>query len=463
MKPATLPDPAARLNELAGPRARIVVAFSGGVDSTFLAHSLVGQRRKFSSIRLVHVDHRLHEASTQWSRHCARLARAWKVPYASLTATIPRDSGESPEAAAREARYALLEREMQPGEVLVTAQHRDDQVETLLLQLFRGAGVAGLAAMPAIAPFGSGRIARPLLEVPRSEIDAYVLRHRLRCIADPSNDDTRFGRNFLRHRVLPLVRENWPGVDLAIARVAAHMGEAARLLSAAARRDLAAAADGGALSVVSLRALPAPRRRNALRAFIARAGATAPSTAKLREMSGALLDARDDAQPEVIWEGGALRRRAGRLELHVKSQDAGVESGQIIPKSWRWKRERTCVLNAAGDTLALVNDPGGPIDLARLPETLNLRARSGGETLRPGERARTQSLKKLMQGAKLSLADRARLPLLCAGAAASSGVLAAGDRWIDASVAATVKSRRRGRLIWRKGKKGDRSILRSEK
>src|SRR6185295_15140585 len=138
----------------------------------------------------------LQPASAAWSAHCRRLARAWKVPFDSLTADIARKPGASLEAAAREARYALLARAMLPGEVLVTAQHRDDQAETLLLQLFRGAGVAGLAAMPPVAPFGPGRIARPLLDEPRANLERYARRHDLAWIEDPSNVETRFARNF---------------------------------------------------------------------------------------------------------------------------------------------------------------------------------------------------------------------------------------------------------------------------
>ncbi len=122
----------------------------------------------------MHVDHGLQAASGEWARHCAGVARQLRVPFVTLRANIQRKRGESPEAAAREARYALLAQAMKPGEVLVTAQHQDDQVETLLLQLFRGAGVAGLAAMPPIAPFGPGRIARPLLDTSRAELEAYA-------------------------------------------------------------------------------------------------------------------------------------------------------------------------------------------------------------------------------------------------------------------------------------------------
>jgi tRNA(Ile)-lysidine synthase len=441
-------DPAARLLELTGPRPRVAVAFSGGIDSTVLAHALAKQRRHFASLRLFHVDHGLQAASHDWSRHCARVARRLRLPFVPLEATIRRKRGESPEAAAREARYALLAMVLEPGEVLVTAQHRDDQVETLLLQLFRGAGVAGLAAMPAIARFGAGHICRPLLRESRQDIERYAREHALRWVEDPTNMETQFARNFLRAKVMPLIHQQWPGADAAIARSASHMAEAAALLGKLGHADYERVADGDGVNVAALRALPPPRRRNALRAYIARFPVDAPSTAKMREISESLLTARADAQPSVAWSGALMRRRAGRLVLEVRSQHTTEPRLELAAKSWDWAADRVCVLSQSGHRLELVDDHAGPIDLELLPKLLAIRARSGGESLRPGPRARTQALKKLIQAAKLSVEDRAHLPLLFSGDRPGNRLIAAGDRWIDASVMANDKSRRRARLRW---------------
>jgi tRNA(Ile)-lysidine synthase len=431
-------DPVTKLLELTGPKPRVALAFSGGIDSTVLAHLLAKHRSKFGSLRLLHVDHGLQSASSEWSRHCARLARRWRVPFVSLKANIQRRKGVSPEASARDARYELLARAMEPGEVLATAQHRDDQVETLLLQLFRGAGVPGLAAMPAMAAFGPGVLARPLLDMSRADIDALARKSGLVWIEDPSNADTRFSRNFLRQRLMPLVREHWPGVDRAIARSATHMAEAAALLNERAAQDLAGLADGAGLSVSALRALPLTRRRNALRAFIARHGVEMPETSRLKEMSGPLLAARADAQPEVAWAGARIVRVAGRLEL----QKVRVSAGEFVAKSWRWQNDRRLILEHG--VLELTDDPAGPIDLARLPDTIEVRARRGGERMRPGAKARTRPLKALLQDSKIPVEERAHLPL----SFAKEQLIAAGDRWIDATVSSTVKSRRRARLRW---------------
>jgi tRNA(Ile)-lysidine synthase len=442
---APLPDPVDRLLELTGAQPRVAVAFSGGLDSTVLAHALVTSRRHFASLRLLHVDHGLQLASAGWAKHCARQARRWRVSLVALRASIEKKKGESPEAAARAARYSLFDHALDAGEVLVTAQHQDDQAETLLLQLFRGAGVAGLAAMPPIAPFARGRIARPLLGQSRASLERYANYHRLEWIEDPSNRETRFARNFLRHDVLPVLRKRWPTIDGTLARSARLMAEAQELLDATSRADLARAMDGAGLNVACLRALPVTRRRNVLRAFIAAAGAESPSAVQMMEIADTLPTVRADAQPEVRWSAGVMRRRAGRLELEVITHTPIETPREIVSKSWLWETERELIVNGAGDRLALVEDDAGPIDLDRVPKSLELRARIGGESLRPGPRARMQSLKKLMQSARLSTEERARLPLLF-GEGPKGRLLAVGDRWIDASIAANVKSRRRAWL-----------------
>ena len=444
-------DPVAmlvRLGQLADKRQSVAVAFSGGMDSTVLAHALVKSRHKFAHLRLLHVDHGLQPASADWAKRCAQLARRWRVPIVVLRARIDRRKGDSPEATARDARYELLADAMLPEEVLVTAQHREDQAETLLLQLFRGSGVAGLAAMPAVAAFGPGLIARPLLDVAREDLAAYARARRLDWIEDPTNAEVAFGRNYLRHRVMPVIRERWPGVDAAIARSATHMAEAQALLGTVARVDLDKLADGAGISVAGLRALPRARRKNALRVFITRSGVDVPATAQLLEIAGALLRARPDANPEQRFNGVTLKRRGGRLEVHVDSRSREARGAESIAKSWRWATDRECILNDMRDRLVLLDDPAGPIDLDRLPRLLAIRSRRGGESLRPGVRSRTQSLKKLLQAARVPVDERASLPLLFAGEGPKGHLIAVGDRWIDSSIAANVKSRRRARLKW---------------
>jgi tRNA(Ile)-lysidine synthase len=244
--------------------------------------------------------------------------------------------------------------------------------------------------------------------------------------------------------VLPAIRQQWIGAVESIARSARHMAEADQLLTALGRADLARAADGDDVNVAVLRTLPAARRRNALRAWMSGRGIETPTTSQMREIAGRLLAARADAQPEIRWPGAVVRRRGGRLLIEVKSEVPVAAAEELISKSWLWSQQRECLLNQQGESLSLVDDPEGPIDLDRVGPALEVRAREGGETIRLGARARTQALKKLIQAAKMSVETRARLPLLFSG----DRLVAAGDRWIDASILANDKSPRRARLVW---------------
>ncbi|MGH8295053.1 MAG: tRNA lysidine(34) synthetase TilS, partial [Steroidobacteraceae bacterium] len=200
------------------PDTAVCAALSGGLDSTALLAALAEVRCEGLRLRAVHVDHGLHPNAKRWSAHCRKLARQLRVPLKVLSVTVARERGASLEEAARVARYRCLAQQLHAGEALLTAHTRDDQLETVLLQLFRGCGLPGLAAMPAVAPLGRGTIARPLLACARAELEIWVHARELAWIEDDTNLDERFDRNYLRRRVLPAVRERWPGVGTAVAR-----------------------------------------------------------------------------------------------------------------------------------------------------------------------------------------------------------------------------------------------------
>jgi tRNA(Ile)-lysidine synthase len=313
------------------PDVSLCVALSGGLDSTALLAALAKKQRGTrypashgpasrhpTSLRLraLHVDHGLRPASRQWAAHCRALARELRVPLKVLTTKVERARGGSLEAAAREARYRLLASALHPGEVLLTAHHSDDQLETVLLQLLRGSGLPGLSAMPAVAPFARGLLARPLLSRSRGELESWVREQGLTWVEDDSNVDEGFDRNYLRLRVLPLIRDRWPGSATAVARSARHAAEAQSLLDTLARADTDRASYGESLSIKSLRTLPPDRLRNALRFWITRSGYLAPGTKRLEEITGPLLGARPDANPFVEWgegQGSARVQRHGDL------------------------------------------------------------------------------------------------------------------------------------------------------
>jgi tRNA(Ile)-lysidine synthase len=422
------------------PAVRVLVALSGGVDSTALLSALAASRPKPLRLRAAHVNHGLHPNSPQWSAHCSAFARAVGVPLEVLAANVSRPGGVSLEAAARDARYALLGQVLQPGEFLLTAHHEDDQLETVLLQLFRGAGVAGLAAMPEISRFAAGWLVRPLLTLSRRELEEWVREAGLKWVEDDTNCDETLDRNYLRRRVLPLIRERWKGVGSAVARSARHAAEGQRLLDIVARADVERASSGPDLFVPALRALQPDRRRNALRFWIAQSGARVPDSRRLEELAGPLIDARPDANPRVEWGNIAVQRHVDLLSIGTIPAGADGSLGLV---QWSWRSSPLLELPDDGGTLELKPDPHGPIDLDVLPETVIVRRRQGGERLRPRRGGARRALKSLLQESHLPIAERARLPLVFSGVT----LLAAGSLWVDESIQTTAGTVHRGRLI----------------
>jgi tRNA(Ile)-lysidine synthase len=426
------------------PDSALCVAFSGGCDSTALLAALGQLPRPPRSLRALHIDHRLQPHSRRWSAHCRRIARRLHVPLAVRTATITRARGESLEAAARAARYRLLGAALAPGEALLTAHHQDDQLETVLLQLLRGAGVAGLAAMPALAPFGRGVLVRPLLTVPRAALGDWVRSQGLSWVEDESNAQLRADRNYLRARVLPLIRARWPSAAATVSRSARHLAEAQRLLDMLAEADAGRASCGALLSARVLRRLAPERRRNVLRFWIAAAGVLAPPASRLEEIAGALLAAREDAQPLVAWEGAAVQRQGDLLVLRAGAA-AGASAPHMPDLAWHWRQRRTQILPPPFGALVLEPDARGPLDLDALGPTLMLRGRRGGERLRPVRGGPRRALKQLLQEARVPVPRRAQLPLLFD----RGRLIGVADLWLDESVQAHAASRRRARLLWR--------------
>jgi tRNA(Ile)-lysidine synthase len=429
------------------PDVDLCVALSGGADSTALLAALASIHAHEFKLRALHVDHGIRPASKQWAAHCRAFARRLRVPLKIVTTKVERSRGMSLEAAARDARYHLLSNELHPGEVLLTAHHADDQLETVLLQLLRGSGLPGLSAMPALARFANGFIARPLLSRSRAEIEAWVREQGLTWIEDDSNADESLDRNYLRRRALPLIRDRWPGAATAVARSARHVAEAQSLLDGLARSDVERASYGESLSIQSLRKLPPPRRRNALRFWITRSGYLAPDSRRLEEIAGPLLDARPDANPFVEWPGGGggsgarAQRHGDLLTLHPPTPPPSA--ADLV---WRWRDSTVCALPDNLGKLELEPDPRGPVDLDALPESLTIRWRRGGERLTPRPGGPRRALKNLLQEIQVPLLERARLPLLFSG----EKLLAVADMLLDATAQATPATRRRARLRWKK-------------
>ncbi|AZZ74654.1 tRNA lysidine(34) synthetase TilS [Pseudomonas sp. RU47] len=379
------------------------IAFSGGLDSTVLLHLLasLATSESLPPLSAVHIHHGLQAAADAWPSHCQSVCDALGVPL--LIERVRVQPGASLERAARNARYAVFSALTQANDVLLTGQHRDDQAETLLFRFMRGAGVRGLAGMPKQRPVGQGTLIRPLLDVSRSELEAYAQAHHLNWIEDPSNQDRQFSRNYLRHQVMPLLTGRWPQAQVSMARSAAHLREAQGLLDELAQIDLAQAATAHdfqwlglpSLALAPLAALSAARQRNALSHWLEPL-TRLPDTDHWSGWAN-LCDAAHDAAP--IWRlaDGELHRSAGRLWWlsgdWLRTPVIGCE----------WQSPASALrLGDNGRVMFSGQTPVGP---------LQIRYRQGGEVMHLADRGH-RDLKRLLNERAVPGFVRGRLPLL---------------------------------------------------
>lgn len=401
----------------------LVVALSGGADSASLLMAAAAHAPfRGLPLRAVHINHGLQAAAAQFTESCAALCRRLQVPFTVISVRVDARSGASLEAAARDARYAALAAQLRPRECLLTAHHALDQAETLLLQSLRGAGLAGMSAMPLCRSLGLGWHLRPLLHVPQSDLLAFgASAAAAASVPDPMNSDLRFDRNYLRARIWPLIEARWPGAEISLSRTARHVADAQESLDRAAASDVARLSDGDALQVPGLRALSPNERINAVRYWICEAGVSPPTTARLHEALRQVFAAGADRLPMIAWDGHALRRYQQRLFLTDADPPRLEGERRLIAEPGS-----RIDLGPRLGNLLLVARTGG-IQAARLPDSLTVRARAGGETLKPSPQGRTQSLKHLCQSQGVLPWMRDALPLVFA----QDALISVADLWTE--------------------------------
>jgi tRNA(Ile)-lysidine synthase len=399
---------AAQLEPLIPPGSSILVGLSGGMDSVVLLHILHRLAPRFSwRLSALHVHHGISPNADAWADFCAGLCSGLDIPLHIEHVDIAPLREHGIEAAARKLRHAAFAR--QSCDFVALAHHADDQAETLLLQLLRGSGVRGVAAMP-LSGGTHPMTVRPLLDLPRAVLLEYAHEHGLQWVEDESNADDSYPRNFLRHRALPLLEERFPSYRNTLARSAHHFAEASELMDDLARIDAEGAMQGDALNVAALRALTPARAKNLLRHFLHCRGAVMPQTAQLEAMLQQLCDARQDAA--VCVEYGVWQVHRYRDQAYVSPILGGIERELALS----WNGEPELEWPALGVRLNFVETRGAGISaekLRRAPVTLRLR--NGGETLRPHPNAAKRSLKNLLQEHGVPPWRRERLPLVYCG------------------------------------------------
>jgi tRNA(Ile)-lysidine synthase len=410
----------------------IAIAYSGGLDSSallHLAHAYAGAHG--IALFAFHVHHGISPNADAWLTHCEQQCAALGVRFAARKVTLAKGKS-GVEAAARKLRYAALGDMAHAHGVrlMLTAHHLDDQAETVLLQLLRGSGTAGLSGMDAAnaAPELLGNpelvMARPLLPVSRAQLEAYVAEHGIAFVEDESNTHPRYARNALRHQVMPALAAAFPGFQERFARSAAHAQSAQRLLSELAVQDLASCLDKDSIDVAKLRAMSLDRAYNMLRHWFSTRALRMPSTAWLAEMVTQLVEARHDAQLLVTHPDCHIRRHRDRLYITPRLAElAGMrdpdDEGIIVKEGqqFRWNGEAQIAFPAYGGSLHFEQaEEGIDPDWLRA-QPLEIDFRKGGERLKPAANRPTRALKYHYQACNVPAWERERLPIVSSGKA----------------------------------------------
>ena len=415
------------------PSGNIWVGLSGGLDSSVLLHAAryaVPEGRQLSA---VHVNHNLQVEAGDWQQHCEQVCAQWQIPLTVQNVDVA-VTGQGTEAAAREARYQAFAECLQEGDCLLLGQHLQDQAETVLLRLLRGSGPRGLAAMREYSELPNNRdvkLLRPLLGFERSELQFYGETHGLRWIEDPSNSSLHYDRNYLRHRILPLLAERWPGYMKTLARSADLCADEMQNLETLQQLDYESVSHGRqTLDIPHLLALPEQRQRGVLRYWLERRQIPMPSLRILQQVQQQLATA-GDRQIVVAWRQWQVRRH--RQQLYVLQAHKPLNNREV----YTWENKSAVLPLTDNGQLSLSPATSQSPRQCLLAHTWKESAwqiayRQGGERCQPVGRPHSQTLKRLLQEYDIPPWLRERLPLLFI-----EGELAAvADIWVCEKFAA---------------------------
>lgn len=389
------------------PKSIFWVAYSGGLDSQVLLHAL-SLIVPATRLRAIHINHGWHSEAAQWADKCQRNCAQWGIQGEVMMVDAQPKRGESPEACARQARYAAMAERLGQGDCLLTAHHRDDQAETLLLQSLRGAGLRGLSSMSETTPFANGFLIRPLLQFTRAELKDYAKEQQLTWIEDISNTDLRFNRNFIRHQVLPLIQQRWPEASKTLARVAGNAAEAHQLLEELAYEDWLKIRDPKSNNILIhyLLNLTSARRRNCLRYWLKHLYFPLPTQMQLQQIEF-LLESKNDANPQVNWGGVQVRRYRGVLYPFRLKENKLPD----LPIYWDLQQP---VLPIPPLGFLIAEQMQGQGIACKSIETapININFRQGGERFHLQGRLGSHPLKKLFQVWGIPPWQRQKIPLI---------------------------------------------------
>ena len=387
---------------------KVFVAYSGGVDSHVLLQLASTVTCLKSKIVAIHIDHGLQQGSNQWAMHCEKVASVLGVEFCCIKVTIEKQARESLEEMARNARYLAFKSFLNKRDVVLLAQHREDQMETVLLQLFRGAGVRGLSGMPLSIGFGNGLMLRPFLDVSKKDIMEYAESHHLQWVDDPSNQHNDFDRNFLRNQIIPQLKQRWSALDKTVSRSARHCANSDILSQQVANQLLSQVYDkvDQTLIIDQLLRVDVHQQSLIIRQWFDLMKLRMPSEGKIDKILNEIVLAKPSANP--VLQGKIYTMRRYRNKLYCLS----LKNNQFKIAYSYWP-ERIKALNVQFQfSLILVNSLGGLSTLLWHGAKVEIKSRTGAEKIRLLGREGHHSLKKLFQEKGIPPWERERIPLI---------------------------------------------------
>tara|TARA_E500000331_G_scaffold230976_1_gene221221 strand:- start:102243 stop:103580 length:1338 start_codon:yes stop_codon:yes gene_type:complete len=411
----------------------VFIAYSGGQDSTVLLHTLPKLDLGIE-IKAIHINHLIQEESFTWERHCKKNCDNLGIDLIIKKASLDIKSPGGTEAQARVARYLSFSQIISKNQLLVTAHHADDQLETFLLRLLRGSGVKGLRGILAFNAFGNGYLARPFLNITKSEICIISQYLKLDWIEDISNKDISFDRNYLRHKILPQVYKRWPSAQIVTTRASEKMVEAESLLNTLAKIDSDRIINKNKIPIDFITGYDKSRSRNLLRSLISDLGLPVPSSSQLEALLDSLLILRNDAKTQVNWKGAEARIFKGNLYLFKP-----MESLSSFKNEECLSREKTWI-SPCGD-LSLEVTLGSGLPDSWINEGLHVRFRKGGEKLIILNSTHHKTLKNLFHSKSIVPWMRDKIPLIYY----KGQLVAVADLWLSDRI----NSEKKDDIFWK--------------
>jgi len=404
------------------------IAYSGGLDSHVLLHTLACIKDEIKPrLVAVHVNHGINQDAESWEKHCRTICENYAIELLTFTVDLSHKKGKGIEAHAREKRYEVFNNLIQVHDLLLTAHHVNDQIETMLLQLLRGSGPDGLVGMPQSREFSKGFLVRPLLDISREEIHDYALKESLNWVEDESNKSNKYDRNFLRNTIIPELLSHWPGALKTMRRAIEHQADARNLINEISIIDLSTVCDGEftKISLTEFESLSFIRRKYVLRAWIKKNNLETPNTNTIKKINEEVIHAGADKNPCVKWTGAEVRRYRGYLYVMQSLSTHDVK----MATNWNFKG----TLKLSSGYLKAVSGKGIGIKKDMISsDSVEVKYRQGGEHIKPSGRSHTHELKKLLQEEGVLPWLRDRIPLIYY----ENELIAVGDLWVEDKYAA---------------------------